>query len=258
MGRVQYLVTIKDPMLSVWNQQNVTPTPLIWDWILSFSPALTLMFIALNKAKFEEDANIWKDTLIWVAVATIIQVIPFNLQRRFLLGFYIPLVAYAVQTIFLIKRKIRKWVLPVIIAISLPTNILIIALGFFAFQTQAPDLFIQPEEIQAYEWISKNTDPDAVVLCSPATGARIPGRTGRRVVYGHEFETVYAAEKKAEVENYFTNPTSEDRMSWAYSNGVDFIYVGNQERSLMGKDIPIPEIVVYRNAEVKIYQLPTP
>ena len=255
---MQYLVTIKDPMLSVWNQQNVTPTPLIWDWILSFSPALILMFIALNKAKFEEDANIWKDTLIWVAVATIIQVIPFNLQRRFLLGFYIPLVAYAVQAIFLIKRKIRKWALPVIIAISLPTNILIIALGFFASQTQSSDLFIRPSEINAYEWIITNTDPDAVILSSPETGARIPGRTGRRVVYGHEFETLYSTEKKAEVENYFKNPTSEDGMSWANSIGVDFIYVGNQERNLMGEGILLPGIVVYRNDEVKIYQLPTP
>jgi predicted membrane protein len=255
---IQYLLTIKDPMLKVWNQQNVTPTPLIWDWIVSFSPVLLLMFIALNKAKFEENSNIWRDTLIWVAAATIIQVIPFNLQRRFLLGFYIPLVAYAVQAIFLFKKKARKWLIPVVIAISLPTNILVIALGFFASQTQAAELFIRPSENQAYEWIIKNTAQDAVILSSPETGARIPGRTGRRVVYGHEFETVNSAEMKTEVEAFFKSPTSEDQLNWAKKNNVDFIYVGNQERGLMGEDIELSGIVVYRNDEVNIYQLRTP
>ena len=155
------------------------------------------MFVALNKAKFEENSNVWKNTLIWVAIATIIQVIPFNLQRRFLLGFYIPLVAYAVQALFLVKKKLRKWLIPIVIAISLPTNILVIALGFFASQTQAAELYIRPSEYQAYEWIAKNTDQNAVIMSSPETGARIPGRTGRRVVYGHEFETINSAEKKS-------------------------------------------------------------
>jgi predicted membrane protein len=255
---VQYLLPIKDPMLKVWNQQNLTPTPLIWDWIVSFSPALLLMFVALNKAKFEENSNVWKDTLIWVAAATIIQVIPFNLQRRFLLGFYIPLVAYAVQAIFLVKKKVRKWLIPVVIAISLPTNILVIALGFFASQTQAVELYIRPSENQAYEWIINNTGQDAVILSSPETGARIPGRTGRRVVYGHDFETVNSAEMKTEVEAFFKSPTSEDQLNWANKNNVDFIYVGNQERNLMGEDIELSGIVVYRNDEVNIYQLRKP
>jgi len=255
---VQYLITVNDPLLKIWNQQNVTQAPVIWDWIISFSPALILMFFALNRNKMDDEPDIWKGMLIWVAAATIIQVVPFSLQRRFLLGFYVPLVGYAVQAIYSFKVKVRKWLIPVVLLLSIPTNIMIIFLGFYATQTQSEDLYINPSDLQAYAWIEETTPEDAVILCSAETGGRIPGRTGRKVVYGHEFETVYAINKLEQVADYFQDPLSENSIYWARVNQVDYIYIGQNEEKLMDGQKPTLGRIVYSTQEVTIFEFNSP
>jgi hypothetical protein len=255
---IQYWVTIKDPMLAVWNIQNVTPAPLIWDWIISFSPVLILFFFAVNKEKTEESTAIWRVMLIWAATATIIQVIPFSLQRRFLLGFYFPLAAYAVQAIFLVRKKTRRLLVPVVLSISIATNLIVLVLGFYAVKTQAPELFFPFSDNLAYAWIRENTPLDSVILCSPETGGRIPGRTGRRVVYGHEYETVNAITSLNGVQTYWADPMSDQSEQWAVKNQVDYVFLGQQEKTLLGEKIINPGKVVYENSEVTIYQFSSP
>lgn len=255
---VQYLVTIRDPMLKIWNQQNITPAPVIWDWIISFSPALIMLFVALNKAKEPGESDLWNQMLIWAAAATIFQVVPFSLQRRFLTGFYLPLAAYAIRAVFLLKPKPRKWLLPAIFFLSIPTNIVVLFLGFYATEIQAEDLFIGAGENQAYEWVRQNTAEDAVILSGARAGGRIPGQSGCRVVYGHEFETVHAAEKLEGVERYFLDPFSPENQEWAAQNGVDYVWVGRPERQMMPGQPDELGREVFSNPDVTIYQLIRP
>lgn len=254
----QYLFTIHNPLMAAWNQQNVTAAPSIWDWIVSFSPALILMFFALNKNKMEETPVTWKKMLIWATAATILQVIPFSLQRRFLLGFYIPLAAFSIQAIHLFKAKVRKWLWPITLLLSVPTNLVLIATGLFAVGTMPRSLFLTPAESSVYTWISQNTQPDSIILCGPGSGNRIPAYTGRRVIYGHPFETADASKNKKAVQDYFTDPTSAQSKEWLVSNHLDYIFVGDEEREMKESISSFPGAVVFQDGEYQVLKLDNP
>lgn len=255
---VQYFLTINDSLLKIWNEQNVTPSPQIWDWVISFSPALILFFFTLNKDKSPNSTGLWRAILIWSAVATIIQVIPFSLQRRFLMGFYIPLSAFSIRALTLVSTRTRKWMTFLLIGLSLPTNLLILLLGFVAAQNQPPVLFLSKGEAEAYQWIDENLESGAIILCAPETGLRIPAWTGRKVVYGHEFETVNAIEKKKDIEQFFKNPKSKESELWLREQEVNFLFIGPNEKSLLvSQEISVGE-VIFSKDEYSIVDLSAP
>lgn len=67
----------------------------------------------------------------------------------------------------------------------------------------APAIFLEKSESQALVWISANTPKDSIILASPDMGLFIPADTGRKVLYGHPFETVNAEQEKAKVQTFF-------------------------------------------------------
>ena len=46
------------------------------------------------------------------------------------------------------------------------------------------------------DWLNENTDPDVLILADEEVGLLIPSITGRRVLYGHPFETVNAENER--------------------------------------------------------------
>ena len=56
----------------------------------------------------------------------------------------------------------------------------------------APEYYLTQDETAALNWLKDNTAADAVILAGPEMGLFIPAQTGRRVIYGHPFETVNA------------------------------------------------------------------
>jgi uncharacterized membrane protein len=90
-----------------------------------------------------------------------------------------------------------------------------------------------------------------VVLASPETGLFIPAWAGRRVVYGHPFETVNAERTKARVEAFFASGTSRaERDAMLTDWNAAFVFVGPRERALGMTEPPGRE--VFRNATVTI------
>ncbi len=80
------------PQLSAWNAQNITPALPAWDVLLSFSPVLLLAFLAAwrfwreRKTLDEQALDAWLVPLAWALTAMILVYLPFNLQRRFIVG----------------------------------------------------------------------------------------------------------------------------------------------------------------------------
>ena len=82
------------------------------------------------------------------------------------------------------------------------------------------------------EWLRDNVSEDALVLADEKAGLYLPARTDSRVIYGHPFETINAAEEQMllrelfEVEqiNSFYEMTLKDRK-------VDFVLI---DRDLEG------------------------
>ena len=207
----QYLVIRTDPVLSQWNRQNITSSPEMLDLWLSFSPALILAGAVSPLIWRERKKRIF---IFWAGIGLLLIFIPWSLQRRFLTGLYIPLAGLSAAGISWIKDRgvfrhstlIAVWFL-----LILPTNVIILTSGMQAVITREETIFAPRDFTQVLAWINENTSENDLILAGTRESLYIPPETGRRVIYGHPFETVQAAKEEAFVEDFMAGRFSPDR-----------------------------------------------
>jgi hypothetical protein len=196
----------------------------------------------------------------WMAAGLVFLVLPFGLQRRFLLGFFVPLAGLAVIGIqsWLSARSVNwekacVWLL----VVSLPTNLLVLATGAVGILTHPTQLYLTRGEAYAMQWIRASTAVGAIIVASPESGLLIPAHTGRRVFYGHPYETVNAEREKSDIEEALKSINAETTLAVLKSRGADYLFWGQRERDIQpiaGFQPDLP--VVFSSNEVKIYSLP--
>jgi hypothetical protein len=215
-----------DPVLSVWDTQNVTGSPPLWDWVLSYGLVLVL---AVPGAVFAVRRGSDADWLLlsWVGVTLVGMYLPLPLQRRLSLGLGVPLGLLAGvgwwRTIRpRVKARWRGLAQGLAVAFCALTPLFLIA-GHLA---TASDFYLSDGEWAALKWLRDEGRPDAVVLCSPRMGLFVPAWAGQPVVYGHPFETVNAEERRAQVEAYWAEGMdAEERETFLRVNGVRYVLV---------------------------------
>jgi hypothetical protein len=252
----QEWVSQTHPVLQGWNAQNLTPSPPMWDFILSFSPIFLLAIYGVWVA-WQSRANTGMRLLVlWFILGFVLIYFPFSLQRRFMLGYYIPAACLGVIGLQRFTRDhTRKWMWPLTFFLSLLTNVLLILAGVFGIQTHAPAIFLEKPESQAFAWISANTPAGSIILASPDTGLFIPADTGRRVLYGHPFETVNAVQEKAQVQSFFTGGlTLLEQEKFIADNQIGYIFWGPREQALGSPLILTRMSPAYKIGDVVIYQ----
>jgi hypothetical protein len=253
----QFWVAQVDPVLAVWNQQNQTPSPPIWDFLLSFSPALILAFFGVYRLSKDHGNPAHRIIMIWLVLGILLVYFPFALQRRFMLGFYIPAAALAVLGIDYLRQKYGRRVrmlLPAVFALSLPSNILIIFVGLVGVLGHSTMLFMSQDEARALEWIRDETPTRSLVLASPDLSRLIPGFTGRRVIYGHPFETAYAVQEEQRVKEFYGKVgkvTTSDPL--LFDRKVDYVIYGPRERLFSGEIDFSALYLVFETGETRIY-----
>ena len=188
----QYWSILSDPVLSLWNTQNITESPGWADLLISLSPCLILAGLGAIRAWKGERGKI---LVIWAAASLVLILIPWNLQRRFLTGIYVPLSGLAVYGLMELEKKeclsFRFGVILLMVLI-IPTNIIVMASGIQAAARHDPKIYLERDIYNGLTWIKDNAAPEALVLADEELGLYIPSVTGRRVIYGHPFETVNA------------------------------------------------------------------
>jgi len=229
----QYVTILNDPVLQLWNDQNQTPTPPLWDLAIALSPAILLALPGAWRA-IRRKSVLDRTVIAWAAVSIFLMLLPIELQRRLMTGLFIPLSILAVGGIEIITHcsptRFRRLALATTL-LSVPTMGLVLAAGIFGGLSHDPSLGITTAEKQAFQWIEKNIPRQSVILASPVLGGFIPGWTGRRVVYGHPFETIRAEEKKELVEAFFQSNGSLDAYMNLKLEPADFILWGPREKA---------------------------
>ena len=243
-----------NPVLAEWNAQNITRSPPLWDLVLSLSPFLWLAIPgAILVVKRRDIKGI--SLVAWAGLGLLLTYFPFSLQRRFLIGLFVPFVALAVIGLaWFVRDSSSRFKLfsVVVFGLAIPTNLIILLTGFQAIQTHDELIYMTAGENQAFDWLRLNSDPDALILAAPDTGLLIPAYTGRRVIYGHPFETPHADEAEAQVTHFYL--TGDLAILEVYP--VQFIFYGPRERNL-NPSFPIPGIKpVYSGGGVSIYANP--
>ena len=251
----QVWVSRSDPILAAWNAQNITLSPSLWKLIIAYSPivlaAIPGIYFALKST--EKRTRI---LLLWAGLGLILLYIPWNLQRRFISGYMIPLVGLAAITLdrlYSRKRIVGMAALGLIIVLMVPTNLMIVLGGIQAVENKDASLFLTKDEFLGFKWIEEYTDEQAVILASPEMGLLIPAYTGRRVWYGHPFETSEAARMETKVLNYFTGTSSDDNKEILKNS--DYLFLGKRERDLGEVEIGSGFEMVFESGEIRIYRI---
>jgi hypothetical protein len=255
-------VTKVDEAFAVWNKQNLTPSPPIYDLLLSFSPMLMLSLIYvfyISKKKTKQNNLSVILLMLWAGLGILLLYLPVNLQRRFMMGLYIPLVGLAVLGIESIARRSNSRFIVFSFSnllIALPTNIIIILAAFSGIQSYDPSIYLNRQEYATIRWLIQNTEPDDVILCSPEMGLFIPAYTGRRVVYGHPFETINAMEEKDTVLDFYSGVFSlKQQDNFIKDRDIDYVMIGDRENQLGKLTISNNWNVVFSQENIVLYQV---
>lgn len=257
----QFWAAQTDPILAGWNAQNVTITRPVWDVLISLSPTLPLAIIGAFSLLREKSSPARRLLLAWLVLGLVLIYAPFSLQRRFMLGLYVPAALLAVFGVAYLRQRFNrplKGLVPALLVLSLLTNVLLVLILTLGAATHALELTLTRDEFRAAEWITANTAPDALVLASPQIGQWLPGLTGRRVIYGHPYETVNAEQEQAAVEEFFREPVAITRNDPRLDErGVSYIFYGPREAELAlggGPDFSALPFV-FQSGSVTIYEV---
>ncbi len=258
----QFVIINTDPQLMVWNIQNQTPAPEPINLILSLSPALIFaLFNFSRKNDFKRDQSTLS-LIMWMVVGILLTYLPFNLQRRFLLGIFIPVSILAMK--YLSKRvdkQKNRFLVGVLISFSLISNLIIVISGFVGMKSYQPILYITKSEYEGFKWINSRTSNDDLILSTTRMGLFLPAYTGRRVIYGHPFETVNALVNEKIVNEFFScSLTREEEEEIVRNFDVDYIFWSSSNSGeeclprLLDGSNPITTIE-YPSGMTKIYEI---
>ncbi|MCX8061428.1 MAG: hypothetical protein N3D16_02470 [Anaerolineales bacterium] len=262
----QFWITRHDLVLFEWNRQNVTPSPNLGELFIGYLPLAVWAIWGMVRGHRLNDTR-YSIPTIWVIVSLILVYLPSPLQRRFLIGLYIPLVALAMFAFQGIEksRKVQSksnpfalW-LRLSLALSLVSNLVILLVTFQAIRQRDSTIFLYREEVEAFRWLEGHLPKDSVVLAAPASGSFIPAWTGLRVVYGHPFESIYATERKNLVEKFYRGQMSQQELKTFLADySVDVILWGIRERDIstveMQDYLENTYPIGYYNVQVTVYR----
>lgn len=184
-------------------------------------------------------------------------IMPFNLQRRFLLGLYIPLAGLAVYGWMAISRRgfFQRRTGLILMILSLPTSILVLLSGISGAVSADRHIYLSTNEVQMMEWMLHNLDEGEVILASPETGLFIPAWAGQQVIYGHPFETVNAAVNKELVEDVLSGGLPLDQFSQVAGIHPDYLFWGPREMAFSSSP-PAGLGAVQSIGDVTLYKVP--
>jgi hypothetical protein len=246
-------ITNNDPLLGIWNEQNLTISPMLWDTFVSFSP---LILVAIPGIYWivREKKKPARVLLVWVALGFLLMYFPWNLQRRFIVGMLVPLAGLAaigLDHVFNRSRVLGLAITCLVVLLMLPTNLMILLGGIQAVQVKEPKVILSLDEHNGLKWLESNSPKDALILASPEMGLFIPAYTGRRVLYGHPYETVNARQKEELVLNLLSDLNERD-ISLA---DVSYIFYGEREQELAEEKIKFDYELVFSSGVVQIFQV---
>lgn len=252
-----------DPVLAAWQAQNVTPSPPLWNWALSYGMVLLLAGLGCVAALRRGSAGDWL-LLGWAAVTLAGMYVPLPLQRRLSLGLGVPLGLLAGMGWW---RTLRPWVgaqrskaLPGLgVAFCALTPLFLVLVTLTAALAGEPRFYLSQGEWAALEWLRDEGRPDAVVLCAPQMGLFVPAWAGQPVVYGHPFETVDAERREAQVEAYWAGEMSPaERETFLRENRVGYLLVGPRELQIAGSRSQLTDFErqpVFEAQGVEVYEV---
>jgi hypothetical protein len=262
------LLSHNDPQLASWLEQGNTYTPPAWGMVNLYGPVWLLAFAGAWYALRQRQAT-WRGVVLWFVVVLGLIYVPVNFQRRFMEGWHVPVTILAVPGWSyqlapalrhrLTARSVRMLlVIGLMLVVASPARTLITLTRYVLQRQEDPFVYAHTDERGAIVWLSAHATPDEVVLSSFYSGNWLPARAPVRSFVGHWSLTPKMAARLADVTRFFdANAPDAERSALLASFGVDYVYVGPDERALGSFDPSrAPYLaLVYDSPGVQLYRV---
>jgi hypothetical protein len=220
-----------NPHYRQWMDQNLTPSPPVWQWLTGYGLLVPLAAGGVVQA-VRRRSSPDRLLLIWTGVQVVVMFLPIGMQRRLSTGLHLPLcllAAIGVWEIVLprIRRATQGLAIWLLLLLLIPSNLILGLAGVGGVAAGNPYLVVTDSQWQALAWLRENVPPDAVVLADVEFGTLVPAwGGGARVIYGHPFETLEATSREAEVNRFFDGEMPDaEREGFLYGWSVDLVVV---------------------------------
>jgi len=267
-----------NPAFRVWAQQNLilSPHPLHY---LSGYAIVALLAIGGIRYVLQRSESEKLFLVSWVLAVPPLLYVPFNLQRRLIEGFQMPLcilaslglARYALPAVTrsaLARRltrfqrytrpRLRRFVTTAIILLTIPSNLLLVGTNLVQVSRLSPPIFHERMELEAMDWLAAHTRPSDAVFSSYEVGNYIPARAGNRVFLGHGPETIHAEEKERMVRQFFQAETGDAyREQILRQYNIAYVFYGPAERALGDFQLAASPYLkeVFTNGRYAIYEV---
>ncbi len=262
------ILSYRDLALASWLEQGDTYTPPVWGLFNLYGPVWVLAFAGAWYALRQRGAA-WRGIVLWFAVVLVLVYVPVNFQRRFMEGWHVPVTVLAAAgwsrgIAPRLRRRLTEYsvglalIILLVLVTASPVHTLI-TLTRYAIQRQDDQfVYAHADERGATDWLCAHATLDEVVLSFFYSGNWLPARAPVRSFVGHWSLTAEMAERLADVSRFFDADASDAaRLHLLQTFGVDYIYVGPDERAL-GRFDPAraPYLVpVYVSTGVQLYRV---
>ena len=225
-----YRLFATNPVFHSWQVQNRVLSPHPIYYVLGYGLVALLACVGLVHPMGLRRRTSNRFLVLWLLVVPILLYIPYNLQRRFLDGYQLPLVMAALAgTVCLLRRVPPRWrrrCVLLLAAVSAFTNILILTGATISVIAHTPPIFNPRPVVEAAQWMDANVPADSIVFASYNTGNVLPAYASVRTFVGHGPKSVNVDEKRRMVIDFFSTMSPEQRRSLLREYRVDYLFFG--------------------------------
>ena len=244
-----------DPFLNNWQKQNIIKSPPIQDYLLAYLLMIPFMmgglFVIIKHRKKE-----FSFILLWILCFPILAYAPYNLQRRLPEGIWIGIIVSVL--VFHSEFKIPKVITNILLGLSILPQLIILTAGVQLANNPSIPVFRPIDEIEAFLFLSENSEPGDIVLASYESSNPLPAWAPVHTLTGHGPESVKLEIYEKTVKDFFSDNTSSDfREKILTSNHINFVIWGPSEKALGDWDPQTCDqlIMVFDKNEYKIFSV---
>jgi hypothetical protein len=227
-----------ETIYATWAAQNLILSPHPLHFLAAYGFLLALAGVAVVRLwrTRRSGAMCWLRrpllALVWIGLAPVLVYLPFNLQRRMIVGAQIPLSLLAAVAILSTRWRgvgLRIVLVLVLVVLSLSNALLVVGTAR-ALRDQPSPAFRDAAEVAALDWLADHVGEDDVVLAVYEVGNYLPVRVSARTFLGHGLETIGAGDKRRLVARFF-GASADDawRRQLLAEYSVDYVIWGPDE-----------------------------
>ncbi len=272
------VVFATDPVYGQWAMAQVTTTAAPWFYLLSYCIPLMLAIPGWIYAVRQREPGLLFLAL-WLICVPLLIYAPTIAQRRLIESWQIVLsimasyglivvILPAIRRAQLIQRLarrkprvVRRWqrlVLGLVVVLMIPSYVFLINWSLMAAISHDKLYYYDRNLLVAAEWLEQHGSYDDGVLAAYSTSTLIPTLADVRVLAGHDTETAWVDERRADLARFFQSSTSDEwRRDLLKRYTMTYVLYGPDERALGGFDPGQASYLkpVFESGEIRLYRV---